>query len=97
MKAVFIVYNQTQTERIEYLFDKLNVRGFTSWTKLTGRGSVEGPPHMGTHTWPEENTARLAVMEDDDVPKVLDGVKKLDAENTDIGIRAFVWDVVDSY
>jgi nitrogen regulatory protein PII len=97
MKAVFIVYNQSQTEKVEYLFDKLNIRGFTRWTNLTGRGSVEGPPHMGTHTWPEENTARLAVMEDDAVPAVLEGVKKLDEENTAIGVRAFVWNVEDSY
>jgi len=97
MKAVFIVYNQTQTERVEYLFNKLNIRGFTRWTGLTGRGSVNGPPHMGTHTWPEENTARLAVMEDDAVPAVLDALKKLDQENTDIGVRAFVWHIEDGY
>ncbi len=97
MKAVFIVYNQSQTEKVEYLFDKLNIRGFTRWTNLTGRGSVEGPPHMGTHTWPEENTARLAVMEDDAVPAVLEAVKKLDDENKAIGIRAFVWNVEDTY
>jgi hypothetical protein len=97
MKAVFIVYNQAQTEKVEYLFDKLNIRGFTRWTDLTGRGSVAGPPHMNTHTWPEQNSARMAVMEDDIVAAVLKGVKKLDEENKDVGIRAFVWDVVDSY
>jgi len=97
MKAVFIVYNQSQSEKVEYLFDKLNIRGFTRWAGLTGRGSVGGPPHMGTHTWPEENTARLAVMEDESVPAVLDGVKKLDEENKDVGIRAFVWSIEATY
>lgn len=97
MKAVFIVYNQSQTEKVEYLFDKLNIRGFTRWTDLTGRGSLDGPPHMNTHTWPEQNTARLAVMDDDAVAAVLQGVKRLDEENTDVGIRAFVWDIVDGY
>lgn len=97
MKAVFIVYNQAQTEKVEYLFDKLNIRGFTRWADLTGRGSVDGPPHFGTHTWPEVNTARMAVMEDDAVPAVLEGVKKLDEENKDVGIRAFVWNVEDYY
>ena len=53
MKAIFIVYNQAQTEKVEYLFAKLDIRGFTRWTDLTGRGSVDGPPHMNTHTWPE--------------------------------------------
>ena len=97
MKAVFIVYNQSQTEKVEYLFDKLNIRGFTRWTDLTGRGSVDGPPHMNTHTWPEQNSARMAVMEDETVAAVLEGVRRLDEENKDVGIRAFVWEVVDYY
>lgn len=97
MKAVFIVYNQAHTEKVEYLFEKLNIRGFTRWTDLTGRGSVEGLPHMGTHTWPEQNTARMAVMEDDAVAATLDGVRRLDEENKDVGIRAFVWNVEAFY
>jgi nitrogen regulatory protein PII len=97
MKAVFIVYNQAQTQKVEYLFEKLNIRGFTRWTDLTGRGSVDGLPHMGTHTWPEQNSARMAVMEDDTVAAVLEGVKRLDEENKDVGIRAFVWNVETAY
>jgi hypothetical protein len=97
MKAVFIVYNQAHTEKVEYLFEKLNIRGFTRWTDLTGRGSVDGPPHMNTHTWPEQNSARLAVMEDDMIEGVLDAVRRLDEENKDVGIRAFVWNVEASY
>ena len=97
MKAIFIVYNQAQTEKVEYLFNILNIRGFTRWTDLTGRGSVDGPPHMNTHTWPEQNTARLAVVEDDTVEGILDAVKRLDEVNKDVGIRAFVWNVEAMY
>lgn len=97
MKAVFIVYNQAQTEKVEYLFEKLDIRGFTRWTELTGRGSVDGPPHMNTHTWPEQNTARLAVVEDEIVDPILEGVKRLDEVNKDVGIRAFVWNVENMY
>jgi len=97
MKAVFIVYNQSQTEKVEYLFEKLDIRGFTRWTDLTGRGSVDGPPHMNTHTWPEQNTARLAMVEEDAVAAILDGVKHLDEVNKDVGIRAFVWNVETFY
>jgi hypothetical protein len=97
MKAVFIVYNQAQTEKVEYLFDKLDIRGFTRWTDLTGRGSVDGPPHMATHTWPEQNTARLAVVEAGAVEAILEGVRKLDEVNKDVGIRAFVWNVETMY
>jgi nitrogen regulatory protein PII len=97
MKAIFIVYNQTHTESIEYLFDKLNIRGFTRWTDLTGRGSVNGPPHMNTHTWPEQNTARPTVVEDEAVKPILDGVRRLDEVNKDVGIRAFVWNIEAIY
>jgi nitrogen regulatory protein PII len=97
MKAIFIVYNQAQTEKIEYMFDKLNIRGFTRWTDLTGRGSVDGPPHMNTHTWPEQNTASMAVMEDHAIAAVLDGVRRLDEENKEVGIRAFVWNIEAMY
>ena len=97
MKAVFIIHNQSQTEMVEYLFDKLNIRGFTRWTDLTGRGSIDGAPHLNTHTWPEQNTARLAVVGDDEVEAILEGVKRLDEVNKDVGIRAFVWNVEVAY
>ncbi len=97
MKAIFIVYNQAQTEKVEYLFEKLNIRGFTRWTDLTGRGSVDGPPHMNTHTWPEQNTARLAIVEDEMVELILEAVKRLDEVNKDVGIRAFVWNIDAMY
>ena len=97
MKAVFIVYNQAQTEKVEYLFAKLDIRGFTRWTDLSGRGSVDGPPHMNTHTWPEQNTARMAVVEDEAVEAILEGVRRLDEENKDVGIRAFVWNIDSMY
>ena len=97
MKAVFIVYNQTHTDRIDYLFKKLNIRGFTQWNDLIGQGSVDGPPHMNTHTWPEQNTARLTVVEDEQVAAILDGIKRLDEVNKDVGIRSFVWELTDMY
>ena len=97
MKAVFIVYNQSQTEKVEYLFEKLDIRGFTRWTDLTGRGSVDGLPHMNTHTWPEQNAASLAVVEEEAVASILEGVKRLDEVNKDVGIRAFVWNVEAAY
>jgi nitrogen regulatory protein PII len=97
MKAIFIVYNQAHTEKVEYIFEKLKIRGFTRWTGLTGRGSETGDPHMNTHTWPEQNTARLAVVEDRMVQSVLDAVKRMDEVNKDVGARAFVWHVEDMY
>lgn len=94
MKAVFVIFNQANSERVEYMFDKLNVRGFTWWTEVNGRGSVSGEPRMGTHTWPEMNSAAMSVVDDAKVDEILEIVKKIDAINHEVGIRAFVWDIL---
>ena len=96
MKSVMIIFNQAFTSRVEYMLDKLDVRGFTFLENVQGRGSVNGEPHRGTHTWPEMNSAVITVVPDEKVDELLLGVRKLDARNYDVGIRAFVWDIVKS-
>ena len=94
MKAVMIIYNQAHTERVEYLMDKLGIKGYSLWESVQGRGSHTGVPHLGTHAWPEINKSVLTIVEDDMVNGVLDKVRKIDSINEDVGIRAFVWDVL---
>ncbi|MGQ8335914.1 PG0541 family transporter-associated protein [Sunxiuqinia sp. A32] len=96
MKAVFIVFNQANTERVEYMLDRLEIRGFTWWNNVLGQGSVDGEPRMGTHTWPEINSAVLTMVEDDKVDGLLEKIKKLDEVNKEVGVRAFVWEVIKS-
>ncbi len=97
MKAVMIVFNQANSERIEFILDKLGIRGFTWWSDVQGRGSNTGEPRKGTHTWPEMNNALLAIINDDMVDELLKAVKRLDEINTEVGIRAFVWNVENTY
>ncbi len=94
MKAVLIVFNQANTERIEYMLDRLEIRGFTWWNDVLGRGSVAGEPRMGTHTWPEINSAALTIIQDEKVDELLEKVRKLDEINEEVGVRAFVWDIL---
>jgi len=93
MKAVFIIFNQANTERIQYMFDRLEIRGYTFWEQVQGRGSTDGEPRQGTHTWPEMNSAVITMVEDDHVPNLLQAIRKLDLRNKEIGVRAFVWNV----
>lgn len=93
MKAIMIVYNQAMTEKMEYLLEKLCIRGFTQWPMVYGTGTTDGEPRMGTHTWPEMNSAVLTIVNDDQVDTVLEKVKKLDTINKEVGIRAFVWNI----
>jgi len=94
MKAIMIIYNQANTEKIEYMLDKLGIRGYSLWENVQGRGTNTGVPHLGTHAWPEINKSVLTVVEDNLVDNVLDTIKKIDAINDEVGIRAFVWDVL---
>lgn len=93
MKSVMIFFNQANTERIEYLLDEMKIRGFSFWENVQGRGSRDGDPHRGTHTWPEMNNAVMTVVEDDMVQPLLDNVRRLDRRNPEVGVRAFVWNI----
>ena len=93
MKAVMIIFNQAHTEKVEYMLDKLGIKGYSLWENVQGRGTSTGVPHLGTHAWPEINKSVLAVVEDGLVETILEVVKKIDNINEDVGIRAFVWDI----
>ena len=93
MKSVFIVFNQANTERVEYMLDQLKISGFTFFEQVQGRGTNGGEPRRGSHTWPEMNSAVMTVVEDDQVAVLLSTVKKLDNRNKEIGVRAFVWNI----
>lgn len=93
MKSVMIVFNQADTERVEYMLDTLDIQGFTFFEQVQGRGTKGGVPHRGTHAWPEMNSCVITVVEDDKVKTLLESVKKLDMRNEEIGVRAFMWNI----
>ncbi|MCF0173239.1 MAG: hypothetical protein HUJ91_05865 [Bacteroidales bacterium] len=93
MKAVFIVFNQSNTGRVEFMLDELRISGFTFFEDVQGRGTNGGEPRRGTHTWPEMNSAVITVVEDDRVEELLDCVKRLDLRNPEVGVRAFTWNI----
>lgn len=93
MKAVFIIFNQANTERVEYMLDELRISGFTFFEDVQGRGTNGGEPRRGTHTWPEMNSAVLTVVDDSRVDELLETVKKLDIRNKEVGVRAFTWNI----
>ncbi len=93
MKSVLIIFNQAFTSRVEFMLDELQIRGFSFFEQVQGRGSVNGEPRRGTHTWPEMNSALLTVVPDEKVDELLLTVRKLDTRNREVGIRAFVWNI----
>jgi hypothetical protein len=95
MKAVMIILDQAHYDQIVDDLSSLNIRGFTSWKEVYGRGSKDGIPHYGSHAWPSVSNAILTIVEDDRVPLLLKYLKELDEESANLGLRAFVWNVED--
>lgn len=95
MKAVMIILDQAHYDIIVDKLDRLNIRGFTSWKEVYGKGSNDGIPHYGSHAWPSVNNAILTIVEDDKVAGLLKYLKELDNESSNLGLRAFVWNVED--
>jgi len=93
MKAVFIIYGQSLTEPVEQLLDKLNIRGFTRWEIVQGRGGTKGEPHFGTHAWPTENGAILSITDDSKATALLENLRHLNEQAEEQGLNAFVWNI----
>ncbi|MDE6288044.1 MAG: hypothetical protein K2M00_04585 [Muribaculaceae bacterium] len=95
MKAVFITFDQAHYERILDILDRLNCRGFTSWSQISGRGSVDGEPHYGSHAWPSLASAIITMVPDERVKPLLEKLKAVNDERPKLGLRAFVWKLED--
>ena len=93
MKSIMIIFNQANTERVEYMLDMLEKRRFTSIDDVQGRATKNGEPRRGTHAWPEMNSCVITVVSDEKAPILLEAVKKLDKRNEEVGVRAFMWNV----
>ena len=97
MKAIFIAFNQAYNDEIVDLLAAHGQRGFTRWNDILGRGSVDGEPHYGNHAWPVQNMAVLTMVEDGLVPELMAALEATDQASPDLGLRAFVWDIVNQY
>lgn len=96
MKAIFIAYNQAYNQEIVQLLEGLGQRGYTVWSEIGGRGTVDGEPHLGSHAWPTQNHAILTAVSDELAPRIMAALRKTDAANESLGLRAYVLPVEDA-
>lgn len=94
MKAVLITFDQAHYERIIDALDRLGCRGYTAWQQVTGRGSVSGEPHYGSHAWPSLASAIITMVPDERVSPLLNRLREFDQESPRLGLRAFAWDLL---
>ena len=97
MKGVFIAFDQAHKDAILNVLDHLNCRGFSFIEQMQGRGSKTGEPHYGTHAWAAMNSGIITIVEDKIVNSLLTELKKIDESAQMLGLRAFVWNIEQSY
>ena len=90
MKAVFMSFYQAFYDEVMEILDKQEIRGFTFWNEVQGRGNENGEPHYGTHAWPTLNSAMLMFIPDEKVQPLIQAIHELDLTAEQQGIRAFV-------
>jgi nitrogen regulatory protein PII len=91
MKTLFIAYDQAHHDNVMEALNDSNVRGYTFFEQVGGRGTKGGDPHLGSHAWPSMNSAIVTIVDDEKVQPLLTRLKKLDDDNPMLGLRAFVW------
>jgi len=96
MKAVLISHNQALSEEVEDILENLDIKGYTQWVDVNGRGSDTGEPHQGTHTWPSLNNVLITVIPDEKVKDLLKKLSELNLQVEEQGLRAFVLNVEDT-
>ena len=97
MKGIFIAYNQAYNEEVADLLEGLGQRGYTVWTEVGGRGSVEGEPHLGNHAWPTQNHAIFTAVDDRLADDIMKALRKTDENNPKLGRRAYLWNIEQAF
>lgn len=96
MKSVMIFYAQSLTIEVLKVLNSLSIRGYSKWEDITGRGSVEGEPHLGSHAWPAKNSAIMVVVDEKKVGILFEHLRELDNRTSMQGLRAYSWQIEDS-
>ena len=91
-----ISFDQAHYENVMAALDRGNCRGFTLFPTTSGRGSVSGEPHFGSHAWPAMCSTIITIVEDNQVEPLLKRLKAIDNESEMLGLRAFVWNIEQS-
>ncbi|MCH5329778.1 MAG: hypothetical protein J1E04_02345 [Alistipes sp.] len=93
MKAIFLSCNQALYDEVLDTMERCGIRGYTGWEEVTGCGMQTGEPHLGSHAWPTLNSSLLSMAEDEAADRFMDELRRIDAENPKLGLRAFWWPI----
>jgi len=89
MKMVLIIYCEAADEDVTAALKEAGIHGYTKTVEARGEGT-ETEPKLGTHCWPGKNNVLFMVMDDDEVPRIRERVRRLREEHPRAGVRGFI-------
>ena len=92
MKLVMICYNEAIDDEIIELLDEANVKGYTKWMKVLGKGQTSGP-HLYSHIWPKANNVLFTALPEELASKVFEHIRKMKEKIGAEGVKAFMWEI----
>jgi nitrogen regulatory protein PII len=95
MKLVMICYNEAIDNEVIELLEQADVKGYTKWTKVQGKGETSGP-HLITPIWPKSNNALFTVLPEKDADEIFERIRTLKTKVAKEGLKAFMWKIDDA-
>ena len=90
MKMLYVIYASASDETVTAAFKKAGYKSYTKAHGATGEGE-ESEPKLGTHYWPGTNNTMLMAVPDEEIPRLIELVRKLKEEHPRAGLRAFTF------
>jgi nitrogen regulatory protein PII len=94
MKLIMICYNEAIDDEITELLQQADVKGYTKWTKVLGKGQTS-EPHLLSHIWPKANNVIAIAVEENVAKIILEKVRDTKAKAGTVGLKAFMWEIED--
>ncbi|PKN83717.1 MAG: hypothetical protein CVU51_11800 [Deltaproteobacteria bacterium HGW-Deltaproteobacteria-1] len=88
MKMFFVIYAEACDEKVTNAFKDSGFRSYTKMHGATGEGE-ESEPKLGTHFWPGRNNTLLFAVQDKEIERLVELVRRLKVEQPRAGVRAF--------
>lgn len=92
MKLVMICYNEAIDDEVTELLDKMDIKGYTKWTKVLGKGQTS-EPHLLSHIWPKANNVIAVAVEEEIAHTIMDKLRSMKTQVGKAGLKAFMWSV----
>jgi len=94
MKLIMICYNEAIDDEITELLSQMDVKGYTKWTKVMGKGQTS-EPHLLSHIWPKANNVIVIAAEEQAAGMILEKIRVMKTKVGTVGLKAFMWAIED--